>query len=551
MIDDRDTAAGRFRWRLVPAIALVFLVVVGVGLIGVGLVGASEHPDVASQDRDALNESLAEPNVSVYLPENEVATGADERLLLEVTNEAHPRNRTHPEDVLPARSVTLAVTDPGPFALRTDRTTLGTLQAGTVSTAEVGLTVPPDLEPGTYEIETRTDYAYIHPTDEENVTRPANATQTMSIEVRPGPRFELETVDSDVRADVEGEVTIEITNTGTETATAAEATIAGGGGLVVDDGSTDVFLGTLDPGEVTEVTVDARLTQEASLQDKPIEATVSYRDPDDITRESPRRVTNVTPGPEQRFDILNLDDTLSVGYEGELTGTFRNDGPDRLEDGVLVLEPATDTVFVEERRYALPELDPGEETEFTYRADVSGQADPGPRQIGFTLEYASGGSDPAVSDRLTDRVVVQERQPEFDVTGGVTVTAGESAEVVLEVTNTRPETLSDINAELYADEPLAVDSKQAYISELDPGESADVRFEITADSGVMAKTYPIELDFQYKTPGGDTRLSDTYQHPVELVEPDDDGIGGMIPIAIGMVVLLAAAIGVLLYRRRR
>lgn len=545
---------GRSQWSI--ALALVVATAVGVAVFGAGIAVADpiDRTTLAS-DEEAWNESLAEPNVSVYLPDNEVSAGTDAQLLLEVANEGHPRDRSDSPDILAARGVSLEVTDPGPFEIRSDQRSLGTIQDGGVSTAEVGISVPSDLRPGEYEIETTVAYGYIDDDADENVTRPVEATETVRVEVRSEPRFELETIDSDVRADRSGEVRLQLTNVGQETASAAEATIAGGGGLVVDDGSTDVFLGTLEPGQSTRITVDARLTEEASVERKPIEATVSYRDANDVPRESAPRSANVTPGPEQAFEVLFLEDTLSVGYEGEITGTFLNRGPETLEDGVLVIEPATETVFVEESRYALPELEAGEQTDFVYPADVSGQADPGPRQVRFTLEYDSGGSEPAVSDQRTDRIVVDERQPEFDVTGDVAVEAGDSTEFILEITNNRPVALSDINAQVYADDPLSVDSDEAYVDALEPGESAEISFQVGVDGDAMIKTYPIELDFQYDTPGGDTQLSDTYQHPIDIVEADDDGglLGGLagglgLAILAGTVLVIAAAI--VLYRRR-
>jgi len=131
---------------------------------------------------------------------------------------------------------------------------------------------------------------------------------------------------------------------------------------------------------------------------------------------------------------------------------------------------------------------------------VNGNADPGPRQFRFTTEYTSGDSTIAVDE--TRRIEVAPRQPEFDlVADNTTVPAGETRRVSFEITNQRPETLSSINAGLYADSPLSAPNDEAFVDELEPGESTEIWFEVSAAPGASVETHPVELDFRYNDAG--------------------------------------------------
>ena len=99
---------------------------------------------------------------------------------------------------------------------------------------------------------------------------------------------------------------------------------------------------------------------------------------------------------------------------------------------------------------------------------MNGQADPGPRQSDFVVEYTSGGAD-ARSDRQTSRVEAAPRRPDFEVDAAITLAAGSSRTLTVDVDNNREETLSDITANLYADSPLSTGTDESFVDEYTPG----------------------------------------------------------------------------------
>ncbi len=501
----------------------------------------------------AAGMSQGEPELNGYLPENEVAPGTESEFVIRVQNDAHVRTGSATEAITTARAVRVEITDEGPFDVRTGETPIGAIPDGSASNADFRVTIPEDLEPGTYEIEARIRYSVTNRQSSSGDQRLSRSTrETLEVRVTDDAIFAVGNVTTDAQPGTTGEAEIELENVGSATAYSTTATITGGGGVTIDGERAEAFLGDFEPGESRTVNADVEILESVASGDKPIEAAFEYRDENGIEREEPRTATgSLTPIEAQSFTVTELEDTLSVGYDGRIFGSVRNDGPVEITDGVLVVEPASDSITIEERRIALPTLAAGESTDFEFPTDVSGQADPGARQIRFTLEYANDGRVTTTVGPVSERVVVDDRRDAFTIDGEeVTVAQSETTELSLSITNERPETLRNVNAKLYTDSPLSTTSDEAFINELQPGETGEIRFDLRAESDAMAKTYRVELDFQYETERGETVLSRTYQHPVEITERVEDGDEGIPVGAIGVAVVIVA-IGAGLWWRRR
>lgn len=633
------------RLGVVAAVAVVALVAT-TALVGLG--GAQS--------------SLGEAKIDVSISENEVSAGERANLSFNVQNSAVVERGQATEQITTARSVRANISDSGPFEVKTTNVALGSIPDGQVKPANFRVVVPEDVEPGTYEVDVKVRYAVTNRVSATSAQRLVRTeTKEVEIDVVEEPRFEIAGVSTDVQPGTSDDAVVTLENNGSATAFNSRVTLTGSGGLTVDGGTSEVYLGDFPAGESRTVTVDAAVDESVSGHDKPLEATFEYEDEDGI-EQSPSTVTRslsplaeqslgfwsldgdlavghdgwvngsvrnigpttltdaevvveprsdslqitdrryalpdlepaqtatfafpttvdpeadpgprqvrahveytgtnssrtvstdgyagrVTVGDSQQFRIEDVEESLSVGFSGEVRGTLVNDGPRPVTDGVLIVEPQSETLFVEDTRYALPTVGAGETTEFSYPVDVSGQADSGPRQARFTVEYQDGDRT-LTSDPMSKRVVVDDRHREFTVSGEPTVRAGGTTKLNLTITNERDSTLRNIDARLFTSDPLSSNSDEAFVSELDPGESTEIQFDLSASRGAMAKTYPVELDFQYDNARGDEVLSDTYQHPVEVQEPLEQEGGGL-PLVPIVVLVLVLGGGVVLWRRRQ
>ncbi|MWV65803.1 hypothetical protein GRS48_13375 [Halorubrum sp. JWXQ-INN 858] len=529
------------------------------------------HPDDPASLSDPLDDGVVaqanasagsgqirgRPRLDAFLSQPTVRSGGESTVTVDILNSGEMRtgNDLDPR-VTTARSLRVeADADGTPLTVTSGDVAVGDVPTGSPAAVPIDVVVPDDVADGEYDIEVTARYRYtsqIVPTFNTHNDRTGTDTFDVTVVVDDGARFAIVDADTDAQVGGSGDVSVTMRNVGEETARDAYVTGgATGSEVAIGDGQSDAFVGDWAAGENRTVTFDSTVSPDFAGDAYALQATVGYRDADGVEAESPTARTGITPIPKQSFPIDDVSGALEVGYSGTVSGTVTNEGPLPVDDAVLVAEPRSDRVQFGESRYALPALDPGESTEFAFDADVSGQADPGPRQVGFTVEYTSG--DGTVAIESTDRVEVAPRQPEFAlVAENATVPAGETRRIAFEMTNQRPETLSSINAGLYADSPLSAVDDGAFVDSLEPGESTEIWFEVAAAPGASVKTHPVELDFRYDDERGNDRISDVTQYPVEVTAATDDGEGPstLVLVGIGAVVLVVAAAAVLRYRRR-
>ena len=551
----------------VPVLAvLVVLALVTSGAAGFAAgAGPSGGAPTASLDAAAASGAVSgtaptralvrgSPELLVSTPDNTLTPGRTNELTLQISNDGDMDVGTAETRsiVTTARNVRVTADAGGtPFDIETGTLAIGSVTESTPGEATLSVNVPEDIERGTYDIDVEVKYSYTRQQD-GGVTYDDDETIDAEVEVRisDDARFEIVDVATDARIGGEGNVTATLRNVGNEVA--RDAIVTGtttGSAAVIGDGSSDVFVGDWEPDTNRTVTFESTVASSFEGGAYALVTSVDYRDPNGIDATSPTSRAGVVPAPEQSFSVDNVEGTLEVGYSGTVSGTLTNEGPFDVEDAVLIADAQSQRVSLGESRYALPDIPAGESVEFAFDADVNGNADPGPRQFRFTTEYTSGDSTIAVEE--TRRIEVAPRQPEFALAAdNTTVPAGETRRVSFEITNQRPETLSSINAGLYADSPLSAPNDEAFVDELKPGESTEIWFEVSAASGASVETHPIELDFRYDDERGNDRISDVRQFPIEVTESTDDGGLPTVPLVVGLLVVVAGAGAAVWYRRQ-
>ncbi|MDB2244479.1 hypothetical protein PM076_03635 [Halorubrum ezzemoulense] len=496
------------------------------------------------------------PVLELFATQRTVPSGAESTLTIDIVNTGEMSIGNQLDSrVTTARGLTLEIDDGGvPIDVEDGKIPVGDVRtAASPVSVPLDVTVPDDVPDGRYEVEATARYRYtfeIIPEFNDHKDRRGIEDFDLTIVVDDGARFAVIETDTDAQVGGSGDVAVTLSNVGDETA--RDAVVSGtttAPGVTLGQGGGQAFVGDWAPGENRTVTFDSSVAESFPGGAYALSSTVDYRDPNGIDATAAAARAGVVPIREQSFALRNVSGTLEVGYSGTVSGTITNEGPLDVENAVLVADSGSNRVSLGESRYALPTIPAGESASFTFDADVSGSADPGPRQFRFTTEYDSG--DATLSVEKTRRVEVAPRQPEFELAvENATVTAGETRRINATITNRRPETLSSINAGLYADSPLTAVNDEAFVDELEPGESAEIWFEVSAASGASVEDHPIELDFRYEDERGNDRISDITQVPVTVTAAVDDGGRPVGLIAVAALLVVAAAGGAVWYRRR-
>jgi len=403
---------------------------------------------------------------------------------------------------------------------------------------------------------------------DENDSELSDRSREVVFEPLSPQRYTIEDVTHDVAVGDDGVVELELRNDGPLDVSDAAVEVgardsalafgSGAAGDVVDvgeetfeaeaggEGSSEAYVGDWEAGETRTVAYQVSASDDALARNYTMDATVTARDGNDDRLNERTREFGFEPLAEQTFAVENTENTLRVGEDGDVVGSVTNDGERTAEGVVVLLASEPSNALPRETEYAVGDLEPGETAEFTFRLGISEEGEAGPRVLEVETRYRSPGGDARLTSSQDLLVNVEPERDSFAPSIDASFEPGESGTVTVELANSRDEPVENVRAKLFPDSPVSSDDDEAFVSRIEPGESATMIFDLGVDSGATAKEYPISLDVRYDDERGETQLSGTYQLPVEVTEPADAGV----PLWLVGVVLVVFA-GVLVFFRER
>lgn len=517
--------------------------IIGVIIVSVFFVAVTAGIGVA---QDELQFVRGEPDLDVYTPEPTLTPGSTSDLTVQVANDGEVRSGAvaQREIVTTARSVTIEIEDDDvPFTVETQRQSIGSVADGDVRDIPIRITVPEDVEPDEYSLDVRLRYSHTFlfaPRSGVTQERSRTVRDSIDVTIDDSPRFEIETIESDVQAGDSGTLVTEVTNVGGETA--RDLTIG------LESTSGDVTLGEtpqntaridqLESGENTTLTYDANIRSGTTLRNITLSGTVAFTDSNGIHQTQDGISVGVSPRNEQEFSLSVNESTLRVGEMGIVQGTIRNDGPADVSNVLLRLgeaqfEPRTPT-------YSIGELAAGDSTIFQFRGTVPTEADAVPQRIDLITQYQT----PTNNNRETENsihVPVADRRDAVEVTAVESqFAAGEEGVLELAITNQRDIEIRDVRLRLNVEEPLESDFRTTVISSLQPGETDHVAFDLEIDSDAPRSQFPATVEVDYIDHDEDQNTARPSTVAITVIETDGDDLPVEL-IIFGVLVFLVAA----------
>ena len=542
---------------MTPRKPLVALVVV---LVAASIV----TPAVTAQT--GSGQVLGWPGLSVTTSTPEFVPGGDQSLTLELLNDPDLRQagpERYETRVTTARAVTLDIDDSGvPFEVRSESIAVGEVPPGKTTLPSVTVTVPESAPPGMYEIPVEVTYSYTRLVsyDGDDATY-ANGRRTITDEVTvrvdSRPRFEVRGTQSTLKIGDTGTVTVTLENVGTEPARDARVTlvsstsnarITGGGGGGSADGTTGtgaatggtetaVYVGEWAPGEERSATYTVAVDGDVDGESLAFRTRVEYEDTDGVARASRPLAFGVRPAPEQSFALEDVRADLRVGRTGTLSGTVVNTGETTVRNAVVVLSTGSAELVPRPARVAVSDLAPGEAASVSFDVRVSGDAAVTTHQADLIVEYRNARGQLRRSDPLERAIAVAPERDRFAFTPvDATVEVDSENRFVVRITNREPVAFRDLRVSINATAPFTSESSTAYVSELPPGESARLVFEVTVSEDAVATTTAVEATVAARDPDGDRIRDGPYLIPATVTEPS--GPGNTAILGIGALALL-------------
>jgi len=503
---------------------------------------------------DEIQYVRGEPNLDAYAPEPTLTPGTTTQLTLQIENDGEIRSgaTARRELVTTARAVTVELEDDGPIVVETERRSIGSIEDGGMRDVPITVTVPEDAEPGEYSLDVTLRYAHTFqfaPRSGVVQERSRRVTRSVDVTVDDGPRFEIDTVGSDVQVGDSGTVRAEVTNVGAETA--RDLTVG------LESNTPDVTLGEgsrntaridrLESGESEIVDFDAAIGSGVSIRNVSLAGDVQFTDTDGVRHVQEGLSTGFGPAAEQEFSLSVEESTLRVGETGTIEGTIRNDGPADVRDVVLVLddaqfEPRSPT-------YSIGPLERGETATFQFRGTVPSEADATPQRIGVSTRYRTPGDHERV-DESSMHVPVAERRDAVAISAiDPTFAAGDEGVIELEVTNQREVEIRDVRLRLDVDDPLESEFRSTVIESLAPGETDRVAFDLEVDSDAPPSRYPATVETTYTDPDDETVTPRPATVAVTVTEAEGVEFLPIELIVFGVLSILVAVAFVWLYRK--
>lgn len=506
--------------------------------------------------------ALGRPVLSASLGRGAVAPGEVTTLPINVANNGTVEvgslaTPALTDRVTTARGLTVRVdkANEAPLTVHAGTYAFGSLPAGRLVSLDVPVSIDESVEPGTYRVPINVSYRFTEEiqTNGSEITNTVRRDLNVTLTVDRVPQFSVRNVTTAVRAGGTDTLALTVENVGDAVAHASELRLVSSNADVSIGGARSATrsVGTWPAGERRRVTFEITAPPGTASQNLPLELTARYEDADGRAGEGRSRQVGITPLPAQPFELDSVSSTLTVGEAGQLRGRITNTGDERVRNAVVVLVDEHDQLTPIEAESVVGSLPPNTSADFSFPIQVDDDAEPIPAQLSVFVRYRRSDDTAVESPEVQTRAAVEAASPAFRVeTAGGPIPAGGSGYFNLTVTNTQDSVYTDISLRLVADSPLSTVGEVREIERLEPGASTEVAVPVEVSGEALQKAYPVSLVFRYDDSAGLTQISETYRRAIEVVAPAEESGGlGLLPVAA--VVVIAALLGLRVYRQRR
>lgn len=246
----------------------------------------------------------------------------------------------------------------------------------------------------------------------------------------------------------------------------------------------------------------------------------------------------VTIKPEAFLTIEDLStEHLNAGNEGYLTLRIHNSGFVDAASAVLkIARNGNSPVIPTESSVYIGEFPANGTVETRFKVSVSREAGEQKYPLDVFLIYKDQSGDTVTSDILTVGIPV-EGKIEFMVTGNpASLQAGEKGVIEVEYQNTGAATAYSAQARISAVDPFTSNDDTAFLGDLQPGQTAVARYEVSVDESATIKEYGLDSEIRYRDALGNSQISDTMKVKITIGESSI-----LLPAIAGFLLLLGAS----------
>ena len=239
------------------------------------------------------------------------------------------------------------------------------------------------------------------------------------------------------------------------------------------------------------------------------------------------------------FVVKSVESKIFVNAKGDVIVTLTPTAD--LED-VSVYLTANPPLSVLSTEYYLGDVKAGEEYTAVFKVKASDEAKPVSYPAEIKMKYRSM-DEYFYSDGKSIGIRVNPKM-KFEVSGIPKIHAGSTEIITFIVKNVGNFTIKEATARLTITDPFSSSDDTAYIGTLRPGESTEVKFQLSVDMDATPKKYGLNLEIKYKDLEGEWAISEPTKAVIEVLPPKP-------PYGAIALIAIIAIVAIAYYLRRR
>ncbi|MDD1716506.1 MAG: S-layer protein [Methanolinea sp.] len=247
--------------------------------------------------------------------------------------------------------------------------------------------------------------------------------------------------------------------------------------------------------------------------------------------------------PRAHLNVISVaSESLNAGTQGFLVLKITNDGSEDARDAVVqITRNGASPIVPTDSSLFVGDLPAGGTLNARFKVAVSREAEAGTYPLDLGLRYTDWEGDTVDTDVIPVGVPVGGKI-EFAVASPPDeVRAGSKKVIEVEYRNEGSTGAKDAQARISAVDPFTSSDDTAYLGDLEPGQTATARYEVSVDGGATLKEYGLDSEIRYRDALDNSAISDTLKVRVRVIEND------MTPLIAGIVLLVLAAGGAAYY----
>jgi hypothetical protein len=258
--------------------------------------------------------------------------------------------------------------------------------------------------------------------------------------------------------------------------------------------------------------------------------------------------------PVVKIEVVEaVPENLSVGTEGYLNLKLKNAG---YEDGkkatVKIIRSGTSPVIPTDSSVYIGDFPRNGIVSCRYKVAISDNAEKQTYPVDIAVTYENSEGDIVTSAIDTVGVPVEGKNSFMIVSDPITLTPGSESTVSVRYKNTGDTIAYHAEARLSAVNPFTSADNNAYLGDLNPGDTATAHYRLSTDSGAEARDYGLDTEVRYRDALDNSQVSDTFKVNVSIA-PQSQSIsfmGLLLPGIVMAAIVIGAGYYLLVMRKK-